>query len=111
MAIVADHPTGQGEGMEQGGDQGARWSRVPRWLHRVAHDQVMLAAPGGEQRTLGGLAAVVWIVLDEPGTTDELDDRIGEMWPDAFAGRGRVVEALEMLEAHGVLTRRPSAPG
>ena len=73
----------------------------------------MLAAPGGDQRTLGGLAVVVWVVLDQPGTADELVDRIGELWPDAHSGVGResVVDALEMLEAKGVIDARPrSAP-
>lgn len=111
--VMADTATGQdGVPRPSCGEQGVRWSRVPRWLHRVSRDQVMLAAPSGGQRTLGGLAVVVWVVLDEPGTADELVDRIGELWPDAEVGRGRVVEALELLEAKGVIVaRRPSAPG
>ncbi len=105
---MADISTGQGEGTGPSFEQDARWGRVPRWLHRVAHDQVMLAAAGGDQRTLEGLAAVVWVVLDVPGTADQLVDRIGELWPDADAdvGRERVVEALEMLETNGVITER-----
>ena len=81
-------------------------------LLRVARAQVRLAAHRGGQRSLGGMAVVVWVVLDEAGTADGRVDRIGELWPDAAVGRGRVVEALELLEAKGVIVaRRPSAPG
>jgi hypothetical protein len=103
-SAMTDISTGQGGGAGPSGEREVRWRRVPRWLHRVAHDQVMLAAPGGEQRTLEGLAMVVWIVLDEPGTVDELVDRISDLWPEAGVGRGRLVEALEVLERHDVIS-------
>ena len=103
---MADIATGQGGGTGPSGEQEARWARVPRWLHRVAHDQVALAAPGGDQRTLEGLAAVVWVVLDVPGTADELLERIGEFWPAAGVGRETVIEALETLETHDVISAR-----
>ena len=43
-----------------------RWRRRPEWVHRVVMGDAMLAAPGGERRTLQGLAAAIWVVLDEP---------------------------------------------
>ena len=103
---MADISTGQGEGTGPSFEQDARWSRVPRWLHRVAHDRVMLVAPGGDQRTLEGLAALVWVVLDVPGTANQLVVRIGGLWPDVNVGRERVLEALETLETHGVVSAR-----
>lgn len=105
---MVDTTAGQGDGTGSPGLPGSEWSRIPRWLHRVAHDQAMLAAPGGDQRTLGGLAVVVWVVLDQPGTADELVDRIGELWPGADVGREKVLESLAMLENHDVVrARRP----
>ena len=93
--------------MGRSGEQDVQWSRVPRWLHRVAHGQVLLVACGGDQRTLDGLAAVVWVVLDVPGTADQLVDRIGGLWPDAGVDRERVIEALVMLESHDVIRTTP----
>ena len=104
---MVDTAAGQGDGT---GSPGSEWSRIPRWLHRVAHGQAMLAAPGGDQRTLGGLAVVVWVVLDQPGTADELVDRIGELWPGADVGREKVLESLAMLESHDVI-RASRPPG
>ena len=47
------------------------WRRRPEWVHRVVMGDAMLAAPGGERRTLQGLAAAIWVVLDEPLTVEE----------------------------------------
>ena len=58
------------------------WCRSPRWAHRAAADQVVLAAAGGARRTLEGQAAAVWVVLAEPGTVGQVVDRIRRWWPD-----------------------------
>lgn len=63
----------------------------------------MLAAAGGERRTLQGLAAAVWVVLDAPMTVDEVVEALadlGELPDDVEAS---VTSALELLVHHGVV--------
>lgn len=79
------------------------WQRAARWVYRLVPGQVMLAAPGGEERAIQGLAVVVWVVLDLPGTSGQIADRIAELWPDRVIDEAAVDDALEVLQAHGVV--------
>lgn len=85
------------------------WRREPRWVHRLVPDHVMLAAPGGEERTIGGLALVVWVVLDTPGTVAEVVDRARELWPDAPVDPAAVESAIALLHESGLVA--PAGPG
>ncbi len=70
----------------------------------------MLAAAGGERRTLQGLAAAVWVVLEAPMTVDEVVGELaafGEVPDDLDAS---VLSALELLAEHGVVEPSPE-PG
>ena len=80
-----------------------RWRRDERWVHRLVHDHVALMSVGGEQRTLGGLAVAVWLVLEQPGDTAEVHGRILELWPDQHLGITEVADTLELLVEHGVV--------
>jgi len=80
-----------------------RWSRTPGWVDRVVGDNVCVKGRLGEDRTLGGIAAAVWIVLEEPGTRVEVTDRIRESWPGSPVEDDTVAEALTLLQAHGVV--------
>lgn len=96
------------------------WRRAPRWAHRVAADQVVLAAPGGARRTLEGQAAAVWVELAEPGSLAELADRMRRRWPEpvvappdeAGAASGAdLAVTLGLLADHGVIeVAGPSSP-
>lgn len=74
-----------------------RWSRRTEWVYRVMAGRVLMARRDGEQRTLGGLATAVWVVLDEPATTTEVVDRLGELSAGETIEEQSVVDALEML--------------
>ena len=63
----------------------------------------LLAAPGGEQRTLQGLAAAIWMVLDEPLTVEEQTGELRSLGDGAAPEPAVVVEALELMESHGVV--------
>ncbi len=79
------------------------WARRPEWVHRVVMGDAMLAAPRGERRTLQGLAAAIWVVLDEPLTVEELTDELRALGDGAPLAPAVVVEALELMEGHGVV--------
>lgn len=81
------------------------WSRVPGWVDRVVGDNVFVRGRHGEDRTVGGLAAAVWMVLDEPGTQEEITSRIRESWPGSPVEHNIVDDALALLETHGVVSR------
>lgn len=90
------------------GPTGRWWQRAPQWVHRIAAGQALLAAPGGHQRTLEGLAAAVWAVLDEPGTSEDVTARILELGPPGPASNADVAEALRLLSDSGVVEDKPT---
>lgn len=100
-AAAAGSPAPPGSGAEC-------WRRDPRWVHRLVPDHAMLAAVGGEVRTLGGLALAVWIVLDEPAGLSELVRRMADLWPEAAVDAGAVEDAVRKLVASGVVI--PAGP-
>jgi hypothetical protein len=69
----------------------------------VIDGDTMLAAAGGEHRTLGGLATAVWVVLEKPADADGLIDRVTEWWPEASVDAAALDDALAQLAAHGVI--------
>jgi hypothetical protein len=99
---------------EQSTPAGVVWRRDPRWVFRVAADQVVLAAPDGIRRTLEGQAAAVWVVLDRPGSAREVAERVRRRWPASEVERvdgvepvdpvdGAVDRTLAMLAAHDLI--------
>jgi len=78
------------------------YERQPSWVHRTVCGDVMLLR-GGEARTLQGLAAVVWIVLDEPATVDDVVTRIRDLSPDLPIDAAMVLEALGLLVEHDAI--------
>jgi hypothetical protein len=76
----------------------------------VVEGDAMLAAAGGEHRTLGGLATAVWVALDQPADADELVDRITEWWPESGLDRAVLDEALAQMADHGVIEPLALAP-
>ncbi len=81
------------------------WARRPEWVHRVVMGDAMLAAPGGERRTLQGLAAAIWVVLDEPLTVEELTEELRDLADGVAPGLDTVEEGLQLMEDHGVVER------
>jgi len=79
------------------------WARRPEWVHRVVMGDAMLAAPRGERRTLQGLAAAIWVVLDEPLTVEELADEIRDLAAGIVPDPDTIAEALQLMEDHGVV--------
>lgn len=63
----------------------------------------MLAAAGGEHRSLGGLATVVWVALEKPADVGGLIDRIAEWWPQSGVDEAALDDALAQLAEHGVI--------
>ena len=60
-----------------------RYARDQQVLWRLGPDRVLVRQPwlteGHEQSAdLLGLAAMIWLVLDEPGTLDEIERRLAE---------------------------------
>jgi hypothetical protein len=78
-------------------------ARNPEVIWRsTSRGPVLLAPTWGEARLLGGAAALVWEVLDEPLTDDALALAVA---PLGSAG-GTVAAAVEELEAGGLVVRR-----
>ena len=70
--------------------------------------RAMLARLDDERRTLGGLATAVWVVLDEPGSTEDVVARLRQLGPDQCIDEPAVLEALEMLADADVITLSPA---
>lgn len=66
--------------------------------------RAMLARLDGERRTLGGMATAVWVVLDEPGSTEDVVARLRQLGPEHQIDDTAVIEALEMLADADVIT-------
>lgn len=79
------------------------WARRSEWVHRVVMGDAMLAAPGGERRTLQGLAAAIWVGLEEPLTVEELTDELRSLGDGTAPDPDTVAEALQLMEDHGVV--------
>lgn len=67
------------------------------WVHRVIDDEVLLAGPDREPKSVAGLATAVWVVLDRPATAAEIEQRIAGRWPQRPVDRAAVAEALRIL--------------
>lgn len=80
------------------------WTRQPEWVHRTVSGQGLLAHPDGRRRTLQGLAATVWMVLDEPAGDSEVLARLSSIDPTVELGLSTVTDALQMLADAGVVT-------
>lgn len=60
-----------------------RFARQVEVVWRLAPDRVLVRRPWpepdqDEAADLLGVAALIWVALDEPGTADDVIDRIGE---------------------------------
>ena len=84
-----------------------RWRRRSEWVHRVVRGDAMLAAPGGERRTLQGLAAAVWAVLEEPMTVEQIVADLKDLGDVPDDVDALVRSAFELLAEHGVLEQAP----
>lgn len=81
------------------------WKRDPEWVHRTVFGQGLLAHPDGRHRTLQGLAATVWMVLDEPADDTAVLARLRSIDPSVDIDPATVTEALQMLADAGVVAR------
>ena len=101
------------EAREAGGDAAAeaRWRHAPGWVWRAIPGRVLLAARGGLERTVEGIAVPVWIALSEPATISELVEEFAEVWPDQPPSRDAVREALEVMAAYDLVVSDPVAQG
>ena len=92
----------------------ARWRHAPGWAWRAIPGRVLLAARGGLERTVEGIAVPVWIALSEPATISELTGEFAEVWPDQPPSRDAISEALEVMATHDLVVcdgavQRPGA--
>ncbi|MCO5312225.1 MAG: hypothetical protein M9952_04710 [Microthrixaceae bacterium] len=104
---------GGDEAREAGGDAAAaaRWRHAPGWVWRAIPGRVLLAARGGLERTVEGIAVPVWIALSEPATISELVEEFAEVWPDQPPSRDAISEALEVMATHDLVVCDPVAQG
>ena len=81
------------------------WRRGSGWVHRVLTGAVVVGAAEQGTRMLGGLAAGVWLALDEPGSEAKVLDRMCALGARAgeAADEAEVHRALTMLMDAGVI--------
>ena len=93
------------EAREAGGDAAAeaRWRHAPGWVWRAIPGRVLLAARGGLERTVEGIAVPVWIALSEPATISELVEEFAEVWPDQAPSRDAIREALDVMATYDLV--------
>ena len=58
-----------------------RWARAPRVLWRLAPDRVLVRPVGGDGLDLTGMAALVWMAVDEPHRLDDLAQELAGIDP------------------------------
>ncbi len=76
----------------------ATYRRAPNVVFRWLRGAVLVAAPKRANQRLEGGAALVWMVLDNPGTADAVRDRVAATWPELGpVDDPRVLEALTLL--------------
>ena len=106
-----------GEGGDEAREAGgyaaaeARWRHAPGWVWRAIPGRVLLAARGGLERTVEGIAVPVWIALSEPATISELVEEFAEVWPDQPPSRDAFREALEVMATYDLVVGDGVAPG
>ena len=61
------------------GVTGATYARASDVLWRLAHDRVLVRRIGHDGRDLVGLAAMIWLALDEPRTLHDLEEQLGDV--------------------------------
>lgn len=86
-------------------DGADRWARAPRVLWRLAPDRVLVRIVGGDGLDLTGLAALVWVALDEPRRLDALCDELSTV--DSTATTDAVVAIITDLVDRGLLEVAP----
>lgn len=58
---------------------------------------------GGERRTLQGLAAAIWVVLDEPLSPEAVADELRLLGDGTAPDLDAITRAVSLLEDHGVV--------
>ena len=89
-----------------------RWQHAPDAAHVDSGDRVVamdLAADDPRPQVLEGVAAVIWRLLDEPRTEQQLVDALVDTYEDVTAEqvRGDVRTFLEQLTAAHLATTEP----
>ncbi len=81
-----------------------RYARNPRVLWRSTSRGPVLLAPDHDQpELLGGQAAVVWEVLDEPLTAAEITEAARAVIPEADDADGALAELMRL----GLVAEQP----
>lgn len=91
------------------------WCHAQGWAVRVLPGRVLMARRGGAKRTLDGLAAAVWLALDEPDTTAGVRDLILSVFQESMLDPEVVGATVEVLAESGIiepanLPTTPSGP-
>jgi Coenzyme PQQ synthesis protein D (PqqD) len=87
------------------------YRRNPAVVFHQVDDRIMMMNPDrAEFVTLSPTGAAVWHALAEPGSADDIVDRIRPDWPEADPSQMRTdIDAfLQNLEAAGAIVRQPA---
>lgn len=63
--------------------------------------------PGGEFKSIGGMATAVWTVLDAPASDEEIRALIADRWPDRPVDLSSTIETIEVLHAEALIEPAP----
>jgi hypothetical protein len=78
------------------------WSRTP-WRDAVEYDDELVVMVDSRVHVLAGLGVVLWLALEAPRTTDELQVAVRELWGDHPDAAALVAGALNLMAAEGLL--------
>lgn len=84
------------------------YARSPDVLWRLGPDRVLVrrvSVPEGQSWDLGGAAALVWISLDEPGTSSDVMARIAAAGLEA--GQGQTDDTIRILLDQQLIVVKP----
>lgn len=92
---------------------GSRWQRDPQVLWRRLGDELVVLPPGGaECLAVSGVSALLWELLVDPVTADDLAERLAaEMGAEGRSMRPPVETGLRVLADAGLLRRVGSVDG
>ena len=86
----------------------ARCRRVPGAVHRIVRGQVLLMRSGGEGTLLEGLAALVWVALDQPASPESVAEELQDLGLEGPCSPEQLADAFDALVQEGLL--EPVAP-
>lgn len=79
------------------------WGHTRGWTHRVVGEEVLLCDADGDVFTLEGASTPVFVVLESPGTVEQIVRRVAQRWPARPIDADAAAHATTLLVERGIV--------